>query len=110
MNISQYGWYFHSLNSRSAAFSGVQFLYNFLVNNKSHRGPSAIEVELNQIEAGDIIQLSFDGINFGHSLLVIQPDRNDPLLATHSYDTFGRHLSDYVYARLRALHIVGAYY
>jgi len=93
------GWFYKSPNSRAAAFTGVQFLYNYLVNNKR-----AVEVEISQAEIGDVIQLSFDGEKFGHSLIVVESGA-DPKVATHSYDTFGRKLSSYFYNTARALHI-----
>ena len=108
MNISNpFGWYYQSHSRRSASFTGVQFLYSFLTGNK-RRGPFARECNVAEAEPGDIIQLSFDGTSFSHSLLVVQGGA-DPLVSTHSYDCFGRRLSSYTYAAARALHIMGAY-
>jgi len=111
MNFSTpLGWYFSSLGNRSAAFSGVQFLYNFLTNSSDHRrGPFAQECEISRLEIGDIIQLSAGGESFTHSLLVVQSG-SDPHIATHSFDAFDRALSSYNFAAVRCLHITGGYH
>ena len=57
------GWYYINGNSKSPSWSGVEFLYDFLINNKSI-GPYGKEVSQNEIEIGDIAQLSFDGNKF----------------------------------------------
>ena len=56
------GWYYIDGNNKSPSWSGVDFLYKFLTNNKSV-GPYGKEVKINEIKIGDIAQLSFDGDN-----------------------------------------------
>jgi hypothetical protein len=102
------GWYYRGSNSRAAAFSGVRFLYNFLTNDKQRRGPFARLAGIADLESGDIIQLSFDGNVFVHSLLVITGG-SDPLVTTHSSDTFARPVSTYIFRQIRGLHIVGGW-
>ena len=109
MNRHALGWFYINLNNRSPSFTGVPFLYDFLTQTKVRRGPFAQEVNAIEAEAGDIIQLSFNGITFGHSLLIVQPNGNNPLLATNSDDAYGRPLSSYYFVQSRALHILGAY-
>lgn len=103
-----FGWYYYDLNHRSPAWSGVEFLYRFLVNNKGP-GPVAVEVDMSQIQPGDIVQLSFDGRSFAHSPLVVAvgdpPAPDNILLAAHSYDTDYRPLDTYPYVLARFLHI-----
>ncbi len=97
------GWYYNSVNSRSAAWSGVQFLYNFLTTNKG-TGPKGVLVPLDEVENGDIIQLSFNGTTFGHTLLVVEVGnsvREDTvLIATHTDDSDYRPISTYYAAVL----------
>ncbi len=109
MNFRQImGWYYRTIDDRSAAWSGVQFLYNFLIHNKE-TGPRAAEVPLEQIQPGDIIQLSFKENIFSHSLFVVDtgelPDMNNVLIATHSYDSDYRPLSTYEILEYRCLKV-----
>lgn len=57
------GWYYSSGNNKSPSWSGVEYLYKFLVNNKGV-GPYGKEVGEESIQIGDIAQLSFDGSIF----------------------------------------------
>jgi len=93
-------WFYYTLTRRSPSFSGVSFLYDFLLN-KRH----AKSAKLQDLDIGDIIQLSFDGANFTHSLLVVQSG-DDPTIATHSNDAFARPLSTYTYKIARGINIV----
>ena len=63
--------YTHLLNDRSAAWTGVQYLFTFLTTNLGP-GPYGRVYPLEAAEPGDIIQLSFDGVRYAHSLLVTQ--------------------------------------
>lgn len=108
MNYSNpMGWYYRSANSRSAAFSGVEYLYNYLTGKSGGRAPVAREIPIEQAEVGDIIQLSHDGVKFAHSLLVVSVD-GGIRVAAHDNDTYGRAIETYTYARARCLHILGA--
>jgi hypothetical protein len=98
--IGDTGWYYIDANHRAAAFSGVQPLYDFLIKSGIGR-----EAPIETLETGDIIQLSFDGEKFGHSLLVTEPGTN-PKVATHSMDSFNRPLSSYGYVLARGIHII----
>ena len=69
----------------------------------------AVETAIENLEVGDIIQLSFDGVKFTHSLLVTGFDGKMPLVSTHSMDSVDRALSSYTYERARGLHILGGY-
>ncbi len=39
MNYNKYGWYYNNGNDKSASWSGVEYLYKFLINNNG-RGMS----------------------------------------------------------------------
>lgn len=108
MNYNKYGWYYINSNDKSASWTGVEFLHEFLVTNKGV-GPFGKEVEIEDIEIGDIAQLSFDGKNFSHSLLIIDkeeiPNINTTLVATHTFDSFGRSISSYNFVKIRYINI-----
>lgn len=105
------GWYYISPDDRSAAWTGVEYLYNFLVSNEG-RGPYGTELPLPLAQIGDVIQLSFDGISFAHTLIITQinlfPAPENILTASHSSDSLDRPLNTYSYERLRLIHILGA--
>lgn len=104
------GWYYISANNRTASWTGVKYLYNFLVNNQGI-GPFAREVDARLIETGDIVQLSFDGINFAHTPVVVatgsSPSPSNILVAAHTFDSYNRPLITYPYQKIRYLHIEG---
>jgi hypothetical protein len=99
------GWYYSSPGNRAAAWSGVEFLHRFLVTNKSS-GPFASEQPIEQAQPGDIVQLSFDGNVYAHSLFV-EGVGEDILIAAHSDDSLGRPLGSYRYRSVRLLRIEG---
>ncbi len=103
-----YGWYYISLNDRAPAWTGVNELYRFLVNNTG-AGPQGREVSLSEIDVGDIIQLRFEGEGrFDHSPVVVDAGERTPatiLIAAHSRDANCRPLSSYSYNATRPIHI-----
>ena len=101
------GWYYINGYNKSPSWTGVEFLYRFLISNKG-AGPSGKNVLISKLEVGDVIQLSFDGTVFAHSLIVVQNGISefDTLIAAHTYDTFGKRVSDYGYAKYRCVHIL----
>ena len=50
------GWYFRSASDRTASWSGVPYLYDFIIKNKSV-GPFGHIVSRSEIQPGDIVQL-----------------------------------------------------
>ena len=106
-----FGWYYISPDDRSAAWTGVEYLYNFLVSNEGD-GPYGEESPLFLAEMGDVIQLAFDEESFTHTLIVTKtglfPSADNILIASHSYDSFDRPLNTYYYVRARLIHILGA--
>ncbi len=100
-----YGWYYRSLSDRSAAWSGVEYLYNFLTTNNSV-GPFASVVSQNEILPGDIIQLGRADGDFYHTLVVVETSP-EILVAAHTNDALDRPLSSYNYDVARFLHIDG---
>ncbi len=99
------GWYYRSINDRVPAWSGVEFLYNFLVRNRSV-GPFAKVVPEKEAQVGDIVQLGTSNGRFYHSP-VITAVFPEILVAAHTYDALDRPLSSYTYDTARFIHIEG---
>ena len=108
MNYNKYGWYYKNGNDKSPSWSGVEYLHQFLTQNKGV-GPYGEETTVKYIEKGDIAQLSFDGKKFTHSLLIIETDPNynlnNILIATHTQDAYGRRIGSYNFKNIRFIHI-----
>ena len=104
------GWYYNSINSRSPSWTGVEFLSKFLKTNKSV-GPRAREVQIDEIEIGDIAQLSFNGTSFTHTVIIVNLDKKLTLdniyIACHTYDSYNRRISSYSFEKIRFIHIDG---
>ncbi len=115
MNFTpEIGWYYRSANDRSAAWTGVEYFYNFLTKNATYTGinggigPFAAEVSFADLEIGDFIQLGNATGDFYHTPIVVGFARGVPLVAAHTNDAFDRLLNSYQYQRIRYLHILGA--
>lgn len=99
------GWYYRSAGDRSAAWTGVEYLYAFLVGNRSV-GPYARVVSPSDAHPGDIVQLGTRSGHFYHSP-VITAVTPQILVAAHTFDALDRPLSSYSYAAARFLHLAG---
>ena len=99
------GWYYNSIQSRSASWSGVQYLYQFLTTNKGV-GPFGTEARLSDLQPGDVVQLGRENGQFYHSLLITQI-KPTVLVCAHSDDAQDRRLESYEFYQLRALQIQG---
>ena len=99
------GWYYISSSDRTPSWTGVEYLYDFLINNNSV-GPYAIEVPQYEADIGDVIQLGRADGDFYHSLLIVSTYPMI-LVASHSYDALDRPLYSYNYYAARFLHIEG---
>lgn len=99
------GWFYRSSSDRTASWTGVEYLYKFLVSNSSV-GPYGHIVQQNEVQPGDIVQLgTFDGA-FYHSP-VITAVSPTILVAAHTYDALDRPLASYIYDVARFIHIDG---
>lgn len=113
MNYNKYGWYYKNGNDKSPSWSGVEYLYKFLTQNNGV-GPYGEDVSVESLQKGDIVQLSFDGKVFTHSLIIIETDMNNninkTLIATHTQDAYGRSIGSYNFNAIRYIHIKGIRY
>ena len=99
------GWYYRSANDRSASWTGVEYLYNFLAANRS-AGPYGHPVDRSEAMPGDIVQLGDRDGRFYHSP-VITAVMPTVLVAAHTFDALDRPLDSYLYDTARFLHIDG---
>lgn len=107
MNYSkENGWYYINGNNKSPSWTGVEFLYKFLITNNGV-GPRGKIVRIDELEVGDVIQLSFNDTTFSHSVVVVKngTSATNTLVAAHTFDTFGKKIDDYVYDKYRCIHI-----
>lgn len=101
------GWYYIDGNRRSPSWTGVKFLYNFLINNKD-AGPYAVLVDSQDIQVGDIVQLGDANNHFYHTPVVTGVRNGRIYVAAHTFDAYMRPLDTYVYSAIRYIHILGA--
>ena len=107
MNFTEtFGWYYISVEDRAPAWTGVEFLFNFLTTNTGD-GPFGFESSLNSLQVGDVIQLGYENGEYYHTLLVCGFRGDDILVAAQTNDAFGRPLSSYSYSIARGIHILG---
>lgn len=100
------GWYYYDVNHRSPSWTSAEFLEQYLTNGTHRAGPVAQKCSAESLEKGDIVQLSFNGSSFTHSLIVMNV-KPEILICAHSDDSFLRKLSTYQYKDIRYLHIIG---
>ncbi len=99
------GWYYNSVSDRAAAWTGVEYLYKFLISNKSV-GPFGRAVSNKDVMIGDIVQLGNFSGRFYHTP-IITATYPEILVAAHSYDAINAPLSSYAYEHHRFVHIDG---
>lgn len=108
------GWYYNNPNQKSPSWTGVDFLYNFLVSNQT-RGPFGIKANWDDVVIGDLIQLSYqEGPGFNHTLVItrLEPTGtiNGIYVSTHSIDRWNVNLvKTYSWKRIRFIHILGSF-
>lgn len=112
MNFSkENGWYYISSDDRAPAWTGVNFLREFLLTNRG-TGVYAEEAPLSELRRGDIIQLVNSNGQFYHTVIVsaiFSPaEPQNIFVCAHSVDARNRRLSTYNYADAAGFHILGA--
>lgn len=99
------GWYYNSPEDRAAAWSGAQYLNNFLMRNKGV-GPVAEKADISSLQIGDLIQLN-NGQSFYHSLFIAGFRDGEPLVCTHTADSYMRPFGTFYYYSAEGVHITG---
>lgn len=112
MNYSrENGWYYISSDDRAPAWTGVNFLREFLLSNRG-TGVYGEETILPEIQRGDIIQLINEEGRFYHTVIVSSVSYpqipQNIFVCAHSDDSRNRRLSTYDYADIFPIHIIGA--
>ena len=108
------GWYYIAPDDRAAAWTGVEYFYNFLINNErgvgigNGAGPFAVQVEQNQLRIGDFVQFGRATGDFYHTPIVVGFQNGVPLVAAHTNDVYNRPITSYSFEKLRCIHILGA--
>lgn len=101
-----FGWYYISLDDRSPSWSGVEYFYNFIIEN-ADVGPFGRVATSDELENGDVIQLAKEVDGFYHTLLVVGFDGEDILVAAQTDNAYARPLSTYNYDYARYIKILG---
>lgn len=100
------GWFYNSVNDRTPSWTGVNELYNFLINNKGI-GPFGQQVQKQQADIGDIIQLgNLDNLYY-HSLIISKINGTNIYVCAHSNDALNKPLNGYAFSKLRFIKIQG---
>ena len=112
MNFSpEDGWYYINTNDRAPAWTGVNFLREFLFTNRG-TGVYGEEAPFSELRRGDIIQLINSSGRFYHTVIIseiFRPSTPDNIfVCAHSVDARNRRLSTYNYADAMGIHIIGA--
>lgn len=100
-----FGWYYNTASDRTASWSGVQYLYNFLSSNKE-TGPFATVISAAEAKPGDLVQLG-NADRFYHCPVIVGINDGRILVAAHSFDAYMRPLDSYLFGKTRFLHIEG---
>lgn len=107
MNYTKtFGWYYVSPTDRAPAWSGVEYFYNFMTQNKEE-GPFMTETYPGGLLPGDVIQLGNAEGDWYHSLIVTGERNGGYLVSAHSDDSLDRPLSTYRFYRARFLRVGG---
>ena len=101
-----FGWYYISLDDRSPSWSGVEYFYNFIIEN-ADLGPFGRVATSDELENGDVIQLGRQEEGYYHTLLVVGFNGEDILVAAQTDNAYLRPLSTYDYDYARYIKILG---
>ena len=112
MNFTpDFGWYYIDANQKSPSWTGVPYFWNFMTRQAPSVGPVAQPCALEDLQPGDLVQLSFNGQEFQHTPVVVRVTApitlETVLIAAHSYDADNRPLSSYTFQDIRFLHMLG---
>lgn len=97
-----YTWYYYNMNNRSPSWSGVWYLYNYLINN-DYIGPQGKLANTNEIlygiKVGDPVFIDFDRDGtLDHAVSITSYQRGDSSktkVASHTIDRKNYPLSSY---------------
>ncbi len=96
------GWFYVNPNFRSASWTGVEFLRNFLL--QADAAPNGEIVGRDELQEGDIIFLN-NGLRYYHSLFVSKIENGQIYVCAHSFAAQNRNLNDYKFFKSEFVHI-----
>lgn len=99
-----YGWYYLSINRRSASWTGVDYFFDFMTTNQGV-GPYGRVITISEVQPADLIQLQNSEGRFYHTLVVTKVEDGEIYICANSNDALDRPLSSYDYASLRVIRI-----
>ena len=99
-----YGWYYLSINRRSASWTGFDYFFDFMTTNQGV-GPYGRVITINEVQPADLIQLQNSEGRFYHTLVVTKVEDGEIYICANSNDALDRPLSSYDYASLRVIRI-----
>lgn len=106
-----FGWYYISADDKAPAWTGVEFFYRFFTRAERSPGPVAQLCSVEELQVGDVVQISFDGESYAHTVVVVKVEKGEGpggiFIAAHTNDALNRPLDSYDYQSLRCLHITG---
>lgn len=102
---AEVGWFYRSASDRTPSWTGVEYLYKFLISNRSV-GPYGRVVPQSEVLPGDIVQLGDSSGHFYHTPVIISVFPTI-LVAAHSFDALNKPLSSYSYDTARFIRIEG---
>ncbi|MBR6526162.1 MAG: amidase domain-containing protein [Clostridia bacterium] len=100
-----YGWYYLSLSDRAPAWTGVNYLWNYLLR-KNRPGPIGHPTTIQRALPGDAVLLSDETDTLYHAMLLVTP-YPDIHVAAHTRDVWMKSLSDYTFHRAHFFHVDG---
>ena len=103
------GWYYNSSFDRSPSWTSVASLNKFLLRTGGGSGPVGKIVGLDDVEAGDIIQLRQNQTHFNHTVIVSDIVGGEIYVCAHSNDARDKKLSAYQYLALMPIKILGSF-
>ncbi|MBR2499168.1 MAG: amidase domain-containing protein [Clostridia bacterium] len=98
------GWYYNNINDRTPSWSGVEFFYNFLVNNDGV-GPIGRIVNFNSVEKADVIFLRRANGELYHTLFVNGVENGQIYVSAHTFDVYNKNLFSYSFNQAVCVHI-----
>lgn len=108
MNFNrQNGWFYINANDKSASWTAVEYLKNFLLSNRT-KGPFAKLCDLSEIELGDLIQIK-QTTYYNHSLIVTKIDNGEVYVTAHTNNVLNKPLKLYYPKEIRCFKILGVY-
>ena len=109
-----FGWYYVNANEKTPSWTGVPFLFDYLIRTISGNfspGPFAIPCGIGEVLPGDVVQLSANGKHFYHTAIIVETGLKNNIfsvkVAAHSYDADNKSLASYRNVVFRFLHITG---